>query len=138
MSEKEIQLSRKITTQLLHHAQSSPDEEICGLIGGKNGMAINCYPVENTAPDRASRFQLDAKQHIAAFKQMRENGEELFAIYHSHPSAPAEPSATDIKMAEYPEALYLIISLKTKGVLQIRGFNIIDKQAQEVTLTMTE
>lgn len=138
MLKKEIQLSRKITTQLLHQAQISPEAEVCGLIGGKDGIAINCYPIKNTAPNPASRFQLDAKQHIAAFKQMRNNGEELFAIYHSHPSAPAEPSATDLDMAEYPEALYLIISLNTKGVLEIRGFHIVDKQAREVTLSMTE
>ncbi|WP_031434807.1 Mov34/MPN/PAD-1 family protein [Methylomarinum vadi] len=138
MLKKEIQLSRKITTQLLHQAQISPRAEVCGLIGGKDGIAVNCYPIENTASNPASRFQLNAKQHIAAFKQMRDNGEELFAIYHSHPSTPAEPSATDLDMAEYPEALYLIISLNTKGVLEIRGFHIVDKQALEVTLSMTE
>lgn len=138
MIENEIQLSRKLTTQLLHLAQMSPEAEVCGLIGAKDGIPISCYPIENTAPNPATRFQLEAKQHIAAFKQMRDNNEELFAIYHSHPNAPAEPSATDIDMATYPEALYLIISLNTKGVLEIRGFHINDKQAQEVTLSMTE
>lgn len=138
MIENEIQLSRKLTTQLLHLAQSSPDTEVCGLIGAKDDEPSSCYPIENTASNPSTRFQLDAQQHIAAFKQMRDNGEELFAIYHSHPNAPAEPSATDIDMASYPEALYLIISLNTKGVLEIRGFYIIDKQAQEVALSMTE
>ena len=55
---------------------------------------------------------------------MREQQEELFAIYHSHPTAPAEPSATDLEMANYPDALYLIISLNTKGVLEMRGFRL--------------
>lgn len=138
MINQEIQLSRKLTTQLLHLAQISPDAEVCGLIGAQDGVPVSCYPIANTDPNPATRFQLDAKQHIAAFKQMRDNNEELFAIYHSHPSAPAEPSATDIAMASYPEALYLIISLNTKGVLEIRGFRIADQQSQEVTLSMTE
>ncbi len=138
MNITEIQLSRKLTTQLLHLAQISPEKEICGLIGGKDGAAVNCYPVENTAADPANRFQLDAKQHIAACKQMRENGEELFAIYHSHPKAPAEPSATDIELADYPDAVYLIISLNTKGILEIRGFTIADKRVSEVALCMAE
>jgi len=55
---------------------------------------------------------------------MRERGEELFAIFHSHPAAPAEPSALDMAQAGYPDALYLIVSLGTCGVLELRGFRI--------------
>lgn len=124
MHTKEIQLSRKITTQLLHLAQISPELEVCGLIGSKNGIACSCYPVENTAEPAETRFQLNAKQHINAISTMRERNEQLFAIYHSHPTAPAIPSATDIKLANYPDTIFLIISLNTKGVLEIRGFKI--------------
>ena len=124
MSTKEIQLSRKITNQLLHLAQISPEREVCGLIGSCNGIASTCYPVENVAEQAKTRFQLDAKQQINAISTMRERNEELFAIYHSHPAAPAIPSATDIKLATYPDAVFLIISLNTKGVLEIRGFKI--------------
>jgi len=60
-----------------------------------------------------------------------------FAIYHSHPHAPATPSTTDIELANYPDALHLIISLNTKGVLEIRGFTIIDQSVEEVLLSMS-
>ena len=63
---------------------------------------------------------------------MRDKNEELFAIYHSHPTAPAIPSATDIKLATYPDAVFLIISLNTKGVLELRGFKINNKSAKPV------
>jgi proteasome lid subunit RPN8/RPN11 len=65
---------------------------------------------------------------------MREQGEELFGIYHSHPHSPAEPSDTDLRQAGYPEALYLIVSLNTKGVLEMRGFRLRDGQATPVHL----
>ncbi len=68
---------------------------------------------------------------------MRENGEALFAIYHSHPTSPAEPSAIDLELAAYPDALYLIISLNTKGVLEMRGFRLNDnKMVIEVGLQL--
>ena len=67
---------------------------------------------------------------------MRENGEELFAIYHSHPHAPATPSATDLQQAAYPTALYLIISLNTKGVLELQGFRLHRQQVTPVELEM--
>lgn len=134
----DIQIPRKITTQLLHLAQISPDTEVCGLIGGKNGLPTHCYPVTNIADQPQQRFLLDAKQQITALAQMRERGEELFAIYHSHPTAPAQPSAIDLELAAYPDALYLIISLNTKGVLEMRGFRLEQGSFKEVTLSLSE
>ena len=140
MKTQEIQLSRKITNQLLHLAQISPEQEVCGLIGSSNGIASSCYPVENVDEQAETRFQLDAKQQINAISTMREKNEELFAIYHSHPTTPAIPSATDIKMATYPDTVFLIISLNTKGVLEIRGFKINKVSAdpvEELTLSLS-
>jgi len=134
----DIQIPRKITTQLLHLAQISPDTEVCGLIGGKNDLPTHCYPVTNIADQPQQRFLLDAKQQITALAQMRERGEELFAIYHSHPTAPAQPSAIDLELAAYPDALYLIISLNTKGVLEMRGFRLEQGSFKEVTLSLSE
>ncbi|NOR68689.1 MAG: hypothetical protein GQ532_03155 [Methylomarinum sp.] len=133
---KEIQLPRKITNQLLHLAQLSPEQEVCGLIGAKEGIASTCYPIDNTAEQAAIRFHLDEKQQINAITSMRDKNETLFAIFHSHPTAPATPSAADIDLASYPEAIHLIISLNTKGILEIRGFTIINKIVEEVSLSL--
>jgi proteasome lid subunit RPN8/RPN11 len=138
MTQAEIQIPRKLTNQLLHLAQLSPDEEVCGLVGGINGMPTSCYPVKNIADRPQQRFLLDAKQQISSMAKMRDNGEVLFAIYHSHPKAPAEPSVFDLEAAAYPDALYLIISLNIKGVLEMRGFKIHQKKAQEIVLTLLE
>src|SRR5437870_10397240 len=43
---------------------------------------------------------------------MRDRGEELIAIYHSHPRAKnPEPSETDVRLAYYPSAVYFIVGL---------------------------
>ena len=80
------------------------------------------------------RFAMDPADQINALRRMRENGEDLFAIYHSHPASPAVPSLIDVAEAGYPEALYLIISLNTKGVLEMRGYSIKGKKMTEVEL----
>lgn len=139
MNNSEIYLPRKLTNQLLHLAQLSPDAEVCGLIGADStGMPTSCYPVENSAATPEIRFLLDASQQIEAMRQIRDRGETLFAIYHSHPHSPAQPSPTDIKEASYPNALHLIISLNTKGVLELRGFKIAGQRAEEVVLNLIE
>ena len=138
MTQEEIHIPRKITNQLLHLAQISPDFEICGLIGSINGLPTHCYPIKNSAELPQQRFLLDAGEQISAMAKMRELGEKLFAIYHSHLTSPALPSSHDLELAAYPEALYLIISLNTKGILEMRGFKIYQKNATEISLIMND
>ncbi len=132
----DIKLSRKLASALLHFAQISPDIEICGLVSSKNNVPFRCYPIENRAIESKNRFLLDSKQQISALKKIRENDEELFAIYHSHPNAPACPSALDLEMATYENALHLIISLNTKGILELRAFKIENQNATEISITL--
>lgn len=122
MIEKELRIPRPLTMELLHHAQASQDQEVCGLISARQGTPISCYPITNVSDNPSQLFELDAKEQVNAMRKMRERNEEFFGIYHSHPTTEAIPSVTDLQLAEYPDAVYLIISLKTKGVLQMRGF----------------
>jgi proteasome lid subunit RPN8/RPN11 len=132
-----IELPRALVNHMLHLAQSHPHMEVCGLLGAQDGKPTSCYPVANAAATPHLRFQLDPAGQIDAMRQIRERGEALFAIFHSHPAAPAEPSAVDLAEAAYPDALNLLISLDTKGVLEMRGFRIgPDKSVQEIKLLL--
>ena len=131
-----VRLSRSLVNQLLHHAQQSPGEEVCGLIGASDGVPLRCYPIANVATTPRCLFAMDPAQQIAALRAMREQSETLFAIYHSHPDSPPLPSATDLAQANYPEALYLIISLQTRGVLEMRGFRLRNGTVEEVPLAI--
>jgi len=127
-------LPREVVNRLLGQAQHSPEVEVCGLIGRGEAGSYSLYPVANVASEKAHLFAMEPKGQIDAMRRMRENGENLYAIYHSHPHAPAEPSPRDREEAAYPEALYLIISLDTKGVLQLRGFRLRDSDFAVVEL----
>jgi [CysO sulfur-carrier protein]-S-L-cysteine hydrolase len=136
---EEIYLPRKLTQQLLHLAQLSPHAEICGLIGADAmGRPVSCYPINNIATFPEQQFLLDASQQIAAMKQMREKNESWFAVYHSHPHAPAIPSNADLQQAAYPDALNFIISLNTKGILELRAFVYSGASAQEIPLKLID
>lgn len=128
-----ITLPRRLVNIMLHHAQLSPSNEVCGLIGARAGVASQCYPVANVAGEPGHLFQMDPRAQIDAMRVMRERGESLFAIYHSHPDSPPAPSETDLREAGYPDALYLIISLDTTGVLEMRGWRLAP-ELQEVAL----
>jgi proteasome lid subunit RPN8/RPN11 len=132
----EVILPRNLINGMLSHAQHSPETEVCGLIASTADGQFQAYPVANVATEADHLFQMDPTAQIDAMRRMREAGEELFAIYHSHPHGPAEPSARDLAEAAYPDALYLIISLDTKGVLELRGFRLHQEQVDTVELTV--
>jgi len=119
-----VRLPRAIVNRILSHAQHAPETEVCGLIAGRGGEPVRVCPVPNVAREPERLFEMAPEGQIDAMRRMRENGETLFAIYHSHPHAPAVPSAQDLEQAAYPEALHLIVSLDTKGVLQLSGFRL--------------
>ncbi len=129
-----IVLPRPLVQKLFAHAQLDPGVEVCGLISSKDGQALRSYPIANVAGEPSHLFDMDGQEQISAMKNMRDKGEELFAIYHSHPTAPAEPSDRDRKELAYPDAAYLIISLNTKGVLELRAWRAANETMREIPL----
>ena len=130
----ELVIPRKLVNQILTHAQQHEHTESCGLISASAGTPAHYYAVRNIASDPAKHFEMEPRQQIAAMKHMREHEEDLLAIVHSHPSSPPVPSLTDLKRSAYPDAYYIIVSLNTKGVLEMRGYQIDDEAIQPVEL----
>lgn len=130
----QVTLPITLVNRILSHAQHSPESEVCGLIAARDGVPDRVYPIANVADLPEMLFAMEPVAQIEAMRQMREGGEELFAIYHSHPHAPAQPSLRDLEEAAYPQALYLIVSLNTKGVLEMQGFRLHDGQIDKVDL----
>jgi proteasome lid subunit RPN8/RPN11 len=134
-----IQLPRVLINRLFEHAQSSPREEVCGLIGiSRHTKQFCCYPIKNVASRPFEEFEMAPREQIAALRTMREQKQTLFAIYHSHPTTPARPSWLDVERAFYRQTLYLIISLNTCGILHLRGFRWQTSVFQPIHLEMVE
>jgi [CysO sulfur-carrier protein]-S-L-cysteine hydrolase len=56
--------------------------------------------------------------------------------YHSHPRSSPEPSQTDINLANYPDWLYVIVSLE--GDPTVRAWWIRDGKVEEEPLDVVE
>ena len=133
-----LTLPRYLINQLFRHAQSSPTEEICGLIAQNPANQFFCYPIPNIATQPSRRFEMSPQQQIATLRTMREQHQDLLAIYHSHPYSAAQPSWLDTQLAYYPEAFYLIISLYRQGTLQLRGFQLQQAIFKEINLVIED
>lgn len=124
-----IQFHRKHFEAMIDHAWEAVPAECCGLIGGFSGSkASSLYRLRNVTAEPELRYEAAPEDLFAAQRQMRERGEELLAIYHSHPrSSDPIPSETDIRQAFYPSATYLIIGLAGGGPT-IKAFNISERE----------
>ena len=106
-------------------AQSKKEfpNEACGILAGKDGKVEKVYEMTNT--DKSpSTFFMDAKEQLKTIKEMRGLGLEMAGIYHSHVASPAYPSSHDVELAFYPDASYVIVSLKDKNNPSARSFKI--------------
>jgi len=119
-----IILPKPLHDEMLAHARGEYPNECCGLISGRGNRAARVHRMTNTHHSPVSYF-MDPREQFSAFKEMREEGNELIAIFHSHPNTQAYPSNTDVGLAYYPEALYIIISLQGKDPV-VNAYRIVD------------
>ena len=106
-----VALPEGLRMQILTEAKAAFPRECCGLLEGvRNGADIRVtalHPARNLAA-ASDRFEIEPRDHIAAFKKARANGHALIGCYHSHPGGAAEPSAADLAGAGEEGFLWLI------------------------------
>ena len=112
------------------HALAAHPAECCGLVGGlsSSNEARTIYQLRNVALDPLVAYEGAPEELFAAQRQMRERGEQLLAIYHSHPRADDPvPSATDVRLAFYPSAIHFIVGL-AGAAPQLRAFRLYESE----------
>lgn len=125
-----VYITKEVEEKILNHCRKDYPKEACGILAGKEGEITFVYPMLNTDDSSVSYF-MDPHQQLSVMKDMRKRGLEMLGIYHSHPHSLAYPSAKDVDMAFYKEAVYFIISLVDKECPQIRAFRIENKNIKE-------
>lgn len=129
MNRNVLKLRREHLEAMIEHAREAAPAECCGLIGGISGIrAATLYRLRNVTANPELGYEAAPEDLFAAQRQMREHGEELLAIYHSHPrAADPSPSETDVRQAYYPSATYLIIGLGGDGPV-VKAFSISERE----------
>lgn len=124
MAHARLRLSPVIRAEIIAHARAGAPEEVCGLLGGQPGHVTTLIRGRNEAADPRMRYQLDGETLLQQFV-LEERGEALLALYHSHPTDAAYPSALDAAYAFYPDAVYVICSLQEPESPVLRGYRLV-------------
>ncbi len=110
--------------------------ECCGVIASVADVPVKVIPMMNADASPVT-YRLDGMEQLRVFDELDERGWDLWAIYHSHTHSEAYPSETDIRLAFYPDARYLLVSLTDREEPVLRSFFIVDDEVTEEELVVT-
>lgn len=139
MSRNGATLPAVLLQQIVDAARLDLPNESVGLLvapayADEGGVPTRYVRMANAA-ESPERYLLDAQEQVRVVLELDEANEVVWGIVHSHVASPAEPSATDVELAYYPQSLYLICSLASVAP-EVRAWRINDQDAVEVPLAV--
>ena len=135
-----LELEKRYVDEIVAHALEDDPNECCGLLAGPGNSVQKLYRMTNTEHS-PYRYNMDPKELLETIREMDANAWDLLAIYHSHTHSPAYPSATDVRMATWPDGhsiwpdtYYVLVSLADHDRPDVRVFRIVDGSIAEEEL----
>ena len=128
-----VTIPESFVQEMISHANDEFPNECCGVLAGAGTKFFKRFPMTNVDAS-PYRFSWDHQELFHVWREMEDNDWEHRAVYHSHTHSPAYPSDTDVRLAGWPEAYYVIVSLEDRNNPDVRAFRIIDGQISEEPL----
>jgi proteasome lid subunit RPN8/RPN11 len=128
-----LKIPQHIYDDIIAHAREGFPLEVCGILGGRDGVVSVTYRMTNTDASN-EHFMMDPREQFAVVKELRASGLEMLVIYHSHPETPVRPSEEDIRLALTPDVSYAIVSLAEPATPVLRSFRITAGQVEQEEL----
>jgi proteasome lid subunit RPN8/RPN11 len=127
-----MRISQELFDEMVAHAAQDAPNECCGMIATRDGEAVTLHRATNAAASPL-RYEIDGAEQYRIQMAIDDADLDLGAIYHSHTRSAPYPSQTDINLAFYPEALYVIVGLAGEEP-DVRAFEIRDGQVSDAEL----
>ena len=126
-----------LLAELVAWARAGLPNEACGILAAPavaedGGVPTRFLPMANAAAS-PYRYLIDPAEQLRVFLEVDDADEVVWGICHSHVASAPEPSMTDVGLAAYPDALYLICSLASEPPV-VRAWSIRDGAVAEIVL----
>ena len=129
-----MRIAPALYDEIIDHARSEAPNECCGMIAAREDEAVRVYRATNAAASPL-RYEIDGVEQYRIQMEIEDSGLDLGAIYHSHTRTEPYPSQTDINLAFYPDATYVIVGLASEEP-EVRAFTIREGQVHEAELEL--
>ncbi len=125
-----LTLPQPFLDDIVAHALADAPNECCGIIAGEDGRAVKLFRAIN-AEASPYRYSVEPKDLFRIYRECDDNGWSFLGIYHSHTASEAYPSPTDVRLAFWPEAYYILVSLQDASNPIVRAYRILDGAISE-------
>lgn len=119
-----VRLSREIMNRIVLHARQGAPEEVGGVLAAAGGRPMHLFKARNAADTPTSAYRMATEDQRRILHEIDEKGLDIFAVYHSHPTAPAYPTTAELSGAYYSNAYYLVLSLADPQKPSMRAYRI--------------
>jgi proteasome lid subunit RPN8/RPN11 len=130
-----LRLPAAVRDQIVAHAIAGKPNEACGLLGGRDGVVTSFHPVRN-ADESPYRYTVHPDDMVRVWAELEDADDEIVSIYHSHTKSAPYPSRTDVELATWPDAAYLIVSLRSDPA-ELAAFRLADGRIEELAVEIT-
>lgn len=138
-----VAMPRPVADAIVAQARAEYPNEACGIVVGTapaadGGEPLSYEPCRNRAAS-PYRYEIHPDDLYRLHVALEDEDRVFWAIVHSHVKSPAVPSPTDVGLALYPDALYVLASLaadhaRPDGAPPLRAWRIVDGAVHEVGL----
>ena len=133
-SEHQIIIPGHIFDDMISYCRGGYPNEVCGILAGKGNEVSRLYRMRNVENSPVS-YLMDSKDQLQVMKALRDDGLSIVALFHSHPSSAAYPSAKDVELAFYEDSAYIIVSL-SQHKPQAKAFFIRNSIIEEIEIRL--
>lgn len=138
MLNKELVIPQALYAEVIAHCRSRYPKEACGLLAAEraDGPIVQMYPMRNVE-DSPIGYSLDPKEQLHVEKQMRQAGQRMAGIFHSHTASAAYPSSVDVGLALSPDLSYVVVSLSDQAHPAFKSYRIDGTQVTEEAVILS-
>jgi [CysO sulfur-carrier protein]-S-L-cysteine hydrolase len=127
-----MRIPRALVDQMVAHAQADAPDECCGIIGTRDGEGVVLHRATNVHHSPL-KYEIGSDELYRISMALDDDDLEVGVIYHSHTRSAPYPSQTDVNLARYPDAVYVIVGL-AGSESEVRAYEIRDGQITEAEL----
>ena len=130
-----LMLAKRLYDEIVAHCRRQYPKEACGILAGHDGVVKQVYPMTNVEGSPIG-YSMDPREQLHVEKTMRQRGQRMVGVYHSHTASPAYPSSVDVNLAISPDISYVLVSLKDCAQPDVKSYRITGKTVTEEPVMM--
>ena len=130
-------LPAALREELLEWLRDALPNEGCGVLVAERvaedgGLPTRFVGMRNVA-ESPYRYLMDPDEQLRVLLEIDDDDQVVWGIVHSHVASPPYPSPTDVGLAAYPDAIYILASFADEPP-DVRAWTIVNGAVNEVVL----